>query len=68
MIYMFRNMSKKDDLFKLEHLKAVFNEIIRTVSDERSTEGQTLLSYVPVPNYSQRRLEGQNLVMNYVKL
>lgn len=38
MIYMFRNMSKKGDLFKLEYLKAVFNDIIKSVSVMRGPE------------------------------
>lgn len=39
---------KNDDLFKLEYLKAVFNEIIKAVSVMRGPlTGQTFLSYVP---------------------
>lgn len=74
-------MLKKDDLFKLEYLKAVINEIIKRVSVMSGPlTGQTFLSYVPVPNSGQGSLHrtgtlklsslpsdwmGFNLVYNY---
>lgn len=76
-----KTCKKKDDFFKIVYLKAVFNEIIKTVSLMRGPlKGQTFLSYFCVPNIGQGSLHrtvtlkfsslpsdcvGFNLVYNY---